>query len=501
MANAVLILPLHRPITRATFPLATVLLMLANVLVFFGGQAGDGPALEQVQRYYVQSGLGGYEAPAYQRYLRRSGQHRALAELQAVPQDERVDFVGGRTLTDVAFVTALHEGGLFEDAGRFAAWQPLRARYETLQQDVFTLRHVLRSSEVDPWRMLSAAFLHGGFGHLLGNMVFLLAIGLLVEGALGSWRFLGVYLAGAFGASAASLLWRWGEAGGGLGASGAIAALMGAFCLVWGRQPVRFFYWIGVVFDYVRAPAIWLFPLWLGWELYQLLFSDELGVGFDAHAGGLVTGALAGAMLVALGQVRTGFIREARDAVDDFEPRLLQAQQHLGRLQLDQAETLLAELLREQPEHAGALQAYYRAARLSGGRKLQHQRATGLLARPAKDAQQVALQREAWLDLHADGAAGAPGPAQAAALLRRWLELGEVEAVEAVLDGIGGTPDATDTGAADAYGGQAQLWFELALAYRDRLADEAHLRALRKLLARHPGQPQAAKARFLLENG
>nr|WP_237653481.1 rhomboid family intramembrane serine protease [Xanthomonas translucens] len=178
--------------------------------------------------------------------------------------------------------------------------------------------------------MLSSAFLHADGLHLFGNMLFLVVLGTLLEGAIGRWRFLLVYLLGAFGASAFSLAWRWGEAGGGLGASGAIAGLMGAFCVVWGRRPVRFFYWFVVVFDYVRGPAIALLPLWLGWELYNLLVNGDAGIGFDAHAGGLVIGALLGAALVAMRQTREAFMRD--EAVAAADDRWERAQRHLGRL-------------------------------------------------------------------------------------------------------------------------------------------------------------------------
>src|SRR5690606_18653623 len=291
-----LILPLHRPFTRATFPFVTALLIVVNVLVFFGWQGGDEAAMTSARQHYLHSELGRHEVPAYGRYLTQTSQVDALSELEAMPEGVRTDYVADVTLTDVAFIAALESGDLFDSAGELETWRPLRAQYDALLGEVFTLRHLLRSSEVDPWRMLAAAFLHGGVMHLVGNMLFLLALGLLVEGALGSGRFLGVYLLGASGSSAASLLWRWGEAGGGLGASGAIAALMGAFCVIWGRRPVRFFYWFGVVFDYVRAPAIWLLPLWLGWEVYNLLANDDLGIGFDAHAGGIICGALTGAV-------------------------------------------------------------------------------------------------------------------------------------------------------------------------------------------------------------
>src|SRR5690606_4481735 len=251
-------------------------------------------------------------------HLLATGQMDAVVEMERMPVPQRAAEVAQRTLTDVEFIAALHAGTLFDSPAELATWAPLRADYDARLDEVFTLRHLLRSSEIDPGRMLGAAFLHGSAVHLIGNMLFLLALGLLVEGALGPGRFLAVYLLGALASSAASLLWRWGEAGGGLGAAGAVAALMGVFCVVWGRQPVRFFYWFGVVFDYVRAPAIWLLPAWLGWEVYNLLFNRTAGIGFDAHAGGLVSGALMGAALVLMRQTREDFMAEDRapDAVD-----------------------------------------------------------------------------------------------------------------------------------------------------------------------------------------
>ncbi|MCG6630707.1 rhomboid family intramembrane serine protease, partial [Acinetobacter baumannii] len=161
--------------------------------------------------------------------------------------------------------------------------------------------------------------------------------------------FLLLDLRGGFGASLASLWWRWGEPGGGLGASGAIAALMGAFCVVWGRRRVRFFYWFFVVFNYARGPVILLLPVWLGWELYSLASSDNGSVAFDAHAGGLVSGALLGALLVALRRSRPAFI-EGSEAVG-VDDRWERAQRHLGPMENADAESLLAALAGEQPHN------------------------------------------------------------------------------------------------------------------------------------------------------
>ncbi|WP_052101172.1 rhomboid family intramembrane serine protease [Novilysobacter arseniciresistens] len=480
-----LILPLHRPINRATFPVVTVLLIIVNVLVFFGWQAGDDAAMQRASHHYVASGLAGLEVPAYERHLVETSQVDVLEEFRGVPDGIRGDYVAQRTFTDVAFLDALRSGALFDDAATLEAWRPLRADYDAELGEVFTLRHMLRSSEVDPWRMLAAAFLHGGVMHLVGNMLFLLALGLLVEGALGPGRYLALYLLGAVGSSAFSLMWRWGEVGGGLGASGAVAALMGAFCVVWGRQPVRFFYWLWVVFDYVRAPAILLLPAWLGWEVLNLNLNGDSNVGFDAHIGGLLAGALMGAVLVATGQVRQSFIRDDGGvAVDD---RLARAQASIGRMQLVEADSLLEELAREQPGSFEIKLLRYRVARNGGRVAATAERAADVLAAVAPDADAIRAQGDVLAELH--GTPLAPAMGDRLRLAGRWLEAGALDTVEAALKPVAG-----DDGAETA----ARLWFQLALARRDRHQDDAHRRALSQLVERYPAQPQAAKARFLL---
>lgn len=491
-----LIIPLHHPLTRATFPFVTALLILVNVLVFFGPQGGDAKAIMQAQQQYRDAGLARYEVPAYQRHLVATHQRDAIAELERMPVAERAAHVAQRTMSDVQFVAALHSGTLFDTASELSAWTPLRAAYDARLGEVFTLRHLLRSSEIDPARILTSAFLHGGAMHLIGNMLFLLALGLLVEGALGPGRLLAVYLLGALASSAASLLCRWGEAGGGLGASGAVAALMGVFCVVWGRQPVRFFYWFGVVFDYVRAPAIWLLPAWLGWEVYNLLANDGMGIGFDAHVGGLVSGAAMGAVLVGTGQVRQAFIRTPVHPEADL--RWQQAQACLGRMQLAEAESLLEALALEEPGRLDIALMRYRVARNGGRDHLARQRGWTVLDHVGADRKQIALQGDVLREL--DRAGLGPAGGSRLQLAQRWLEAGALEAAEVALlpmdamSATGAMPADDPAQAAE----HARLWFRLALAYRDRHLDDAHRRLLRQLIERHPRQPQTKKARVLL---
>jgi len=478
-----LILPLHRPLTRATFPLVTALLMFANVFVYLVFQVPDGAALARAQSNYMESGLAALEAPAYEKWLQREGRAKPLAELRSAPEDGKALAMASLALTDEAIPRALADASLFDTPEDFARWRQLRPRYDELRAQVFTLRHLLRSSEIDPWRMLSAAFLHGDPMHLVGNMVFLAALGLLVEGALGPGRFLAVYLLGAFGSSAVLLWWRWGESGGGLGASGAIAALMGAFCVVWGRQPVRFFYWFGVVFDYVRAPAIWLLPAWLGWELYNLAARPELGIGFDAHAGGLVCGALLGAALVAARQVRRDFIVDPpADAGPDT--RYARALQHLGRMELAEADALLVALQQETPRSFDVALARYRVARNGRVAAARAQRALELLRLDAPDgaaAREQAAVLAQETELPFDGS-------QRQRLARRWTAFGQADAAQAMLL------------AAPEHEALPQAVFELAL-HRERERESQAAQALFETVARRwPGHPLASKAKFLLDN-
>ena len=483
-----LILPLHRPLTRATFPVVTALLLLANVFVYFGWQWGDDDKIQAALVQYEESGLGKLEAPAYERWLvERGGRGDALAALRALPEDERGPFVAKATFVDLEFEPALQTGAPFADTAAFEAWKPLRARYDAMLADIFTLRHIERANEFDLGRMLGAAFLHADPLHLFGNMLFLVALGLLVEGAIGPWRFAVVYLLGALGASLASLAWHWGDAAGGLGASGAIAALMGAFCFIWGRERVRFFFWIGVWFDYVRAPALWLFPAWLGWEVFNLLTQDDASVAFEAHAGGLVAGALLGWLLTATGQVRTAFLRDDTPA-SARDDRWERAQRHIGRMQLAEADALLAVLAAEQPRRVDVRIARYRVARNGGRAATALERAVEALSVDAPDLASARAQAALLTEL--DGQAMAMPSSLRLALAQRFLARDLPEAAEHALQGV---PQE------DAAPEQSQRWFELALRYRDAGEHDAHLRCLRLLAQRHPGQPQAAKARFLLE--
>jgi membrane associated rhomboid family serine protease len=159
---------------------------------------------------------------------------------------------------------------------------------------------------------ITAMFLHGSWDHILGNMLFLAIFGKNVEDAFGPVRYLALYFAGGFIAmlTQTGMTLLFGTAADArvptLGASGAIAAVLGAFFVLYPGSRIRTY--IFPVF-LVRIPA-WI---WLGlWFLYQLieanfgLFNASAnggGVAFFAHVGGFAFGALATWALTGAGRI------------------------------------------------------------------------------------------------------------------------------------------------------------------------------------------------------
>jgi rhomboid family protein len=165
----------------------------------------------------------------------------------------------------------------------------------------------------EPWEVswITSMFLHGSWDHILGNMLFLAVFGKNVEDAFGPIRYLAFYFAGGFVATMTQALMTlvFGTAGDArvpnLGASGAIAAVLGAYFVLYPNSRVR-----GLVVVFPVQLSAWFF---LGaWFLYQLIeanfglfgaAANGGGVAFFAHVGGFIFGVIVTVVLARLGQV------------------------------------------------------------------------------------------------------------------------------------------------------------------------------------------------------
>ncbi|HEV2438687.1 MAG TPA: rhomboid family intramembrane serine protease [bacterium] len=146
--------------------------------------------------------------------------------------------------------------------------------------------------------MLTATFLHGSWSHILGNMLFLWVFGPEIEDAMNPGRYLIFYLAGGVAANLAQIALAPASTVPTLGASGAIAAVMGAFLITYPRDRIRTVLLIGFFFTVTFVPAFLLIGLWF---LLQLISVGAVttaqaggggGVAYAAHVGGVIFGAL-----------------------------------------------------------------------------------------------------------------------------------------------------------------------------------------------------------------
>jgi len=143
--------------------------------------------------------------------------------------------------------------------------------------------------------ILTSMFMHGSWSHLLGNMVFFWAFGPEVEDLMGPSRYLIFYLLGGLAATLAQLAAGPTSTVPNLGASGAIAAVMGAFLVTYPRDSIRSLLMIFVFVRVAYIPAALLIGLWFLSQLLNLgavarLPEQSGGVAYAAHVGGFIYG-------------------------------------------------------------------------------------------------------------------------------------------------------------------------------------------------------------------
>lgn len=148
--------------------------------------------------------------------------------------------------------------------------------------------------------LLTSMFLHGGWVHLIGNMLFLWVFGDNIEAVTGHVLYLGFYLLGGLAASLAHIFFNLGSEVPSVGASGAIAAVLGAYIVMFPRSQVRVLVFLGYRAGVTRVTALVFLGIWAITQLFNGVASlgaptaQTGGVAFWAHIGGFVFGLLGG---------------------------------------------------------------------------------------------------------------------------------------------------------------------------------------------------------------
>ena len=145
--------------------------------------------------------------------------------------------------------------------------------------------------------VLTSLFLHGGWLHLLGNMLYLGIFGNNIEDRLGRLGFLGFYLVGGIAAAGAQVATDPGSTVPMVGASGAIAAVLGGYLVLFPRARILSLVFLVFFYQLIEVPALLVLGFWF---LLQVIdgvtslgaTSADGGIAFFAHIGGFVAGAL-----------------------------------------------------------------------------------------------------------------------------------------------------------------------------------------------------------------
>jgi membrane associated rhomboid family serine protease len=159
-----------------------------------------------------------------------------------------------------------------------------------------------------PLTMLTSLFLHGGFFHVAGNMLYLFIFGSAVEERFGHGRYLAFYLLSGVAAAIATIWMDPASAAPVVGASGAIAGVLGAYFVLFPRARILTILPLIIFIQFVEVPAVLYLTLWFAVQLFEGLYANAGhgppgGVAWWSHVGGFLFG-VATAPLIARQPIR-----------------------------------------------------------------------------------------------------------------------------------------------------------------------------------------------------
>jgi membrane associated rhomboid family serine protease len=161
-------------------------------------------------------------------------------------------------------------------------------RFGAVPYDIVHFRSAAPAAVPALLTLLTSMFLHAGLFHLAGNMLYLWIFGNNIEDRLGHVRFALFYLAGGVAAALTHILFEPGSRVPMIGASGAIAGVLGAYFLLFPRARVKVFVFLIFYIDVVAVPAGVVLGLWFVMQVLNVGMGG--GVAWFAHIGGFLAG-------------------------------------------------------------------------------------------------------------------------------------------------------------------------------------------------------------------
>lgn len=432
-----LIIPIEQKLDSSRPPVATVLLIILNCLVFFGYQTRDYVHLDQAFTFYEEAELLEYEDEVYADYLKEkdSELYREYGELEP---EQAVEWI----VQDTEFTHYLNRDYFLTHTDAGLAWMDARKRLDAIVGQLSFLKHGLIPAALSLPDLFTHMFLHGDIGHLFGNMLFLFIYGFSLEVALGRLWFLGIYLLSGLGGG----ILFWAASPGSLvplvGASGAIFGLLGMYLGLYGMKKIKFFWSVGFYAHHFSAPALVLLPYWALIELYDQLTSPSMVAHF-AHIGGLIAGfVIVFAAKDRLIKIDRGYVEKV-DADEPYRKLYDRLLRQLEGIDFASARTTVQELLKLRPGDARLLKHQFDLWKLKPASEGFETAARQLFAGdPAELADIRGLQFMAADYEKLSDKRGALGVKERINLFNALLKKGETDGALKQLDALTGDPAA-----------------------------------------------------------
>jgi membrane associated rhomboid family serine protease len=275
------------------FPVITVGLILINSLIFLSTTK----IIEKTQNNFAVKAeeLIKYELQLMQTYdFERFKKYTNEVELMEIQH----------ALSDIEdFRSEIRAGKIIEKKSlEFRRWQALYRAYETAVDSAFLQKYGFVPAKFNILGLFTSMYLHGGWLHLIGNMLFLWVLGGAVEDKWGIPTFIVFYHLSGVAAALIQYANNPHSIIPGIGASGAIAGVMGAFLIRHYKTRIKIAYLLFLYVGKFQIPAWIVLPLWLGDQYFNAItYKDMTGVAVWAHIGGFLFGILFAVFLVLTG--------------------------------------------------------------------------------------------------------------------------------------------------------------------------------------------------------
>jgi membrane associated rhomboid family serine protease len=292
-----LIVPYVKFHSKMALPIATILLCVINIIAY-NIQSRTDWRYEAAVNYYISSDLAKLEFPVLSELEPRVFPRNGYDKPVLPDADNRYAYsrIVRRMLFSESFQERLRKDEVVVKTDKqYEYWQNQRSDFNQLLKGLHTLNYGFVPAEKKWHTALTSNFLHSGLLHLIGNLVFLVIIGIALEGVIGFSLTMFLFVATGMLSCVADYFARAESFVPSIGASGAVYGFMGAFAVIYGFRWIRiiFFFIFPILFKRFSIPAAILLFYWFAMELinYKYLREDS-NINFIAHLGGLVAGAL-----------------------------------------------------------------------------------------------------------------------------------------------------------------------------------------------------------------